>query len=370
MTDKKRRLWIISELFPPEESATGYIMGEIAKTFSTKYDVSVICGPEVYDKTRKQADINMEDIIFPVFRADIKTFNKNSKIGKALSFILTTRSLYKIAKKLISSEDKVLLVTNPATLLPLICKLKRKRGFDLTILVHDVFPENTKAAGISLPIYGKIKKAFDKAYSSADRLIVLGRDMKDVISKKILNSKPIEIIENWGDFSNIKPLPMPTTDKIIIEYAGNIGRVQGLDKFILQMPDSIEFHLYGSGAVEEELKAYKKQNVFFHGPYTRKEQTKVLGSCHISLITLNENMYGLGTPSKTYNILASGRPILYFGPKNSEVAQLIEEYKIGYCGFPDKWDVSELQEMGNKARAIGEKLFEKEIILSKFRNFV
>lgn len=370
MDERKQRLWIISELFPPEESATGYIMGEIAKTLSSKYDVGVICGPEIYDKSRKQTEVNQKDFNFPVFHANIRTFNKNSKIGKAISFVLTTRSLYKLAKRLIHTKDKVLMVTNPATLLPPMCRLKRKKGFDLTILVHDVFPENTKAAGIRLPIFGKIKDVFDKAYSSADRLIVLGRDMKDVISKKTSYKTHIEIIENWGDFSNIHPMPMPQTDKIIIEYAGNIGRVQGLEQFIERLPDDTEFHLYGSGAIEETLRSYNKPNVFFHGPYTRSEQSKILGECHISLVTLNDKMYGLGTPSKTYNILASGRPILYFGPKDSEVAHMIKKYKIGYCGFPDKWDYEELLQMGENARSIGEKLFDKPIILNKFLKYV
>lgn len=362
----KQKLWIISELFPPEETSTAYIMGEIANALSSKYEINVICGPEIYDKTRFRVSQSTSNDCYNLHRAPINTFNKNSLTGKIKSFYFTTKSLYSLAKKLIAPGDKVLMVTNPAPLVPLISKLKRKKGFVLNILIHDVFPENTKAAGLKVPFYSFFKKIFNKALSSSDKLIVLGRDMKSVILEKTKNAVPIEIIENWGDFDNILPIDFPSSEKIIIEYAGNIGRVQGLEEFVYNLPDEVEFHLYGSGALEDRLKSLNKSNVFFHGPYSRDEQTNVLGACHLSLVTLNEKMFGLGTPSKTYNILASGRPIIYFGPKNSEIELLINEYKIGYLGWPKYFDKEEIREMGERARKIGEKLYSKEIILKKF----
>lgn len=362
-----RKLWIISELFPPEETSTAYIMGEIAEALSHKYDVGVLCGPEIYDPSRKRADNSIttpKD--YSVFRSESHTFNKNSLTGKAKSFLSTTFSIYKLAKEHIKRGDKVLMVTNPAPLILLMSRLKRKRDLELSILVHDVFPENTVAAGIKLPFYGSIKKMFDKAYGRADKLIVLGRDMAQLMEQKTKGHVDLHIIENWGDFDVIQSHPMPDTEKIILQYAGNIGRVQGLDTIVETLPEDIELHFYGSGAMEEKLKAYNKPNVFFHGPYTRSEQPEILSKCHISLVTLNDKMYGLGTPSKTYNILASGRPILYFGPKNSEIELLIKEQNIGFCGWPEKWNTDELREMGRCARLIGEQYYSEKSILQKF----
>lgn len=367
MVSSKQRLWIVSELFPPEETSTGYIMGKIAEALSHKYDVGVLCGSEIYDPSRKRTtDQSYEAGDYQIFRATCQTYNKNSLVGRAKSFLSTTQALYKLAKRHIRPGDKVLMVTNPAPLIPFISRLKKKRRFELNILIHDVFPENTVAAGIKLPLYGFVKAMFDKAYSGADKIIVLGRDMAQIMSEKTKNAVDLRIIENWGDFENIHESPMPDSDTIILQYAGNIGRVQGLDKIFEALPDNIEFHLYGSGAMEEKLKAYGKPNVFFHGPYTRNEQSEILGKCHISLVTLNDKMYGLGTPSKTYNILASGRPILYFGPRNSEIELLIKEHNIGYSGWPGRWDVPTLQRMGKEARRIGEQLYSEKSILQKF----
>ena len=105
-------------------------------------------------------------------------------------------------------------------------RLKKKKGFELNILVHDVFPENTRPAGLKLPMYSLFKYIYDKAYTKADQLIVLGRDMANVLEQKVgkWENPKVTIIENWADIGNIKPQPFPE-GKIILEYAGNIGLI-------------------------------------------------------------------------------------------------------------------------------------------------
>lgn len=366
-----KKLWIVTELFPPDETSTSYILGEIANAMAKKYQVKVICGPEIYDKRKKLDENNkfcLDDSI-EVFRANGTDLDKNTTKGKAISFVLMSKRMISLVKQHVRSGDKVLMVTNPAPLVVLMSKLKKKVGFELNILVHDVFPENTKPAGIKLPLYGLIKRVFDKAYSRADQLIALGRDMQDVLEKKVLNyssNKPkITIIENWADVDGIKPQAMPNGN-IVLEYAGNIGRVQGLDKVIEQLPENVEFHIYGTGAMEETLKKMNHSRVFFHGPYFRSQQNDVLAACHIALVTLQDGMYGLGVPSKTYNILASGRPVLFFGPKNSEIDLLVREKMIGYCGWPKEWDNAELVRMGERARELAVGEYSEVKILNKF----
>lgn len=368
---KNKILWIVTELFPPDETSTSYILGQIANAMAKKYQVKVICGPEIYDK-RKKLDENNHfslDKSIKVFRANGADFDKNTTKGKALSFLLMSKRMISLVKQNVRKDDKVLMVTNPAPLVVLMSRLKKKVGFELNILVHDVFPENTKPAGLKLPLYGMIKHVFDNAYSHADQLIALGRDMKDVLEKKILNSSEnmpkITIIENWADINGIKPQPMPQ-GKIVLEYAGNIGRIQGLDKVIEQLPESVDFHIYGTGSMEDTLKKMNHPRVFFHGPYFRSQQNEVLAACHIALVTLQEGMYGLGVPSKTYNILASGRPVLFFGPQNSEIDLLVRERQIGYCGWPEKWDKDELMKMGERARELAIKEYSEATILNKF----
>ena len=307
--------------------------------------------------------------------------------------MVISQQLFKTARKSIQEGDKVLLVTNPAPVVAMVSRLRKKIDFDLNILVHDVFPENTVPAGIKLPqlAYRFLKGVFDKAYSRADQLIVLGRDMKQVLEQKVArfeNHPRVIIIENWADLDIISPMELKMDpEKFVLEYAGNMGRVQGLQDVIenvkINSNDKMEFHLWGTGAEENSLKDYisyhKMKNVVFHGAYLRSKQNEVINRCDLALVTLTKGMYGLGVPSKTYNIMAAGKAVLFIGDPNSEIGLLIKEKQIGYVFEPSDRDGivkflsdlspqkrAEFKEMGQRARKVAEAEYAKDIILNKF----
>ena len=61
-------------------------------------------------------------------------------------------------------------------------------------------------------VFKSIKYLFDKAYSCADQLIVIGRDMKEIIAAKVIrfNTVPsISVVTNW---SNPEKALCPTKD--------------------------------------------------------------------------------------------------------------------------------------------------------------
>ena len=388
-------LWIISELFPPDETSTAFILGEIANVMATKYDVKVICGPEIYDK-RKKTDPNNKFMLNPIIKvAHVNgvDLDKNTFFGKAMRFAVISSQLYKTAKKSIQVGDKVLLVTNPAPVVALVSILRKKRNFELNILVHDVFPENTAPAGLKLPkfAYNVLKKIFDRAYSRADQLIALGRDMKKVLEEKVArfeHQPKVTIIENWSDLDIVAPMELVFhPDRFVLEYAGNIGRVQGLHALIENIEaannEGLEFHLWGTGAEENSLKDYvqshKMSNVVFHGAYLRSKQSEVINSCDMALVTLTDGMFGLGVPSKTYNIMAAGKAVLFVGEPESEIGLLVKEKNIGYVFRTEdkngivkflsglnKEKLAEIREMGERARQVAIKEYAKDIILNKF----
>lgn len=395
MNNINDRLWIISELFPPDETSTAFILGEIANVMANKYDVKVICGPEVYDK-RKKTDPNNKFVLNPkieVTHVKGVDLDKNTFFGKAMRFAVISSQLYQTAKKSFKDGDKVLLVTNPAPVVALVAKLKKKRNFELNILVHDVFPENTKPAGLKLPSWGYkfLKNLFDKAYSRADQLIALGRDMKKVLEEKVArfeHQPKVTIIENWADLDIVSPMELKFhPDRFVLEYAGNIGRVQGIHALIENIKNAnnegLEFHLWGTGAEENNLKDFvqnnKMNNVVFHGAYLRSKQSEVINSCDMALVTLTDGMFGLGVPSKTYNIMAAGKAVLFIGEPESEIGMLVKEKNIGYVFRPDdkvgivsflcglnKEKLAEIREMGERARKVAIEEYAKNIILNKF----
>lgn len=394
----KKKLWIITELFLPEETSTAYIFGEIANSLIDKYDVNVICGPEIYDKNKKinRNSSLVADSSINVYRVKGVNENKNSVLSRANKFLTISYRLYKLSKKLIKRDDIVLLATNPFPLIIPIAKLKRKRGFDLKLLVHDIFPEPLKIH-MKIPnvIYQRLHGLFSRAYSSCDLLISLGEDMTDLLRKKTYKYKKeqnIVQIENWGDTINIYPKEHSSNlpdNKVVIQYAGNIGEAQGVQQFVSILATvnnpNLLLSIWGTGKAEPKLKKYVEENalndiVSFNGSYLRSEQCDVLNQCDLALVSLRNSILGLGVPSKSYNILAAGKPILFIGPLQSEIAIMINKNNIGFCFDENdiegithflsslkKEDIIKFEEMGKRARLLAENKYSKQAILTKIK---
>lgn len=346
--------WIVSELFYPDEVSTAKIMTDIAIEKSLYSEVGVICGPSGYEKSYS---IEKRKISPEIYIVSIKlpNLNKNNLYQRVIRLLLLTFKMSWAILLKIKSNDKVLITTNPAFLLLTIVGLKKIKSFRLEILVHDVFPENLLPAGLirknSLRYY-ILKKLYNNAYKSADRIIVLGEDMKKLMIQKLkFYNRPIDIIPNWHDddinpifnFSLSNYLGVEVKDKIVIGFAGNLGRLQGviefLDLFKFSQNPNIILVIVGDGAMRDlilkKIENDDLKNILFLGPKPRNEQNFFLNACHIGLITLIQGMKGLGVPSKTYNLMAAGKPLFYIGDKFSELDNYINKYD---CGWAFDWD--------------------------------
>src|SRR5690606_13572140 len=131
--------------FYPNKTSTAYIMTELANYLASSYDVSVITTDIKYDEN---VSTKIENTPYKIIRKNVGNVNKNSFFsrvkGAVESSILLTYNLYKNIKK----NEKVFVVTNPFLIIFFIAVLRLFRRFEYTLLVHDVFPENTIPAGL------------------------------------------------------------------------------------------------------------------------------------------------------------------------------------------------------------------------------
>ena len=95
---------------------------------------------------------------------------------------------------------------------------------------------------------------------------------------------------------------------------------------------------------------------------TREDQIEFLNACDVSIISLVKGMWGSAMPSRTYNALAAGKPIVALTDEGSELALVIDEEQVGWHVPPGGVDAlvgavraaaasCELEEMGQRAYA-------------------
>lgn len=398
------KIWLVSELFYPEEVSTGYLMTKIAEEISIGNEIHVICGPSSYQSNvlKTSGTINVK---IKIHRISIPIFNKEKVLPRILRmFLLTVLMGLKLIIG-VRKNDKVIIVTNPPFLLVFVSFLKKIIRFRYIIIVHDVFPENLVPAGLikrnSLS-YKVLLYIFNSSYKAADKLIVLGCDMGKLMKLKIKKIVPIEVITNWAEHEHVVSLnldnyhsyyhlPKSADDNIYIQFAGNIGRVQGLEIFInvISKIKKKNFNLIiiGNGARKESLQVLTHQfqltNIHFFDSKPRQEQCFFLNNMDIGLVTLAPGMYGLGVPSKVYNIFAAGKPVLFIGDEGAEIAEYVKLYNVGWA-FHWKQEKQiqsfletissiskeEIKLKGENARLLVERKFNQAAILAAYQQSV
>lgn len=394
------KIWIVSEYYYPTVTSTGYYLTEIAEYLAAREkNVHVICTNSNYNTSAKLT-LEKEEVRnnVHIHRTLTGNIDKNNFVLRSVRLLLSSLALFiKVVKK-VGREEKVLVVTNPAFLLLLLPLAKRMVKFEYTILVHDIFPENLAAIGkikSNSFLYRKMKNIFDYAYSQADAYISIGRDMAEVIKEKVGDNIKTTNIPNWADVDDVFPVAKENTKmikelglskKFVFQFAGNLGHSQGLDNILnaikLVDNESLHFLFIGTGAKEETIKKFINKNpldnVTLVGFQQRSEQNDFLNACDVAIVTLSDGMFGLGVPSKSYNIMAAGKPILIVADKNSEISLCVKEYGLGWVVTPNDpkllkeiiikiyHERAVLQEMSNQSRKIAETEFAKEIILQKY----
>jgi glycosyltransferase involved in cell wall biosynthesis len=154
----------------------------------------------------------------------------------------------------------------------------------------------------------------------------------------------IVVAENWADGRIIFPLPFPAGKPLCILYSGNLGlahdvaTIRGVMERLAGQPDLL-FVFAGGGLERRELIDFCQErgitNVSFRSYVRQQDLGASLAECHVGLVTQKPETLGAVVPSKTYGLMAAGRPVLHIGPAAATPALLIRRFDCGWqfeCG--------------------------------------
>ena len=155
----------------------------------------------------------------------------------------------------------------------------------------------------------------------------------------------------------IKPIPPEANElrarwglgsSVVVAYAGNFGRAHDFETIVQTLTlhqrqarlapaddtvRQIVFLFVGDGAqrktLEQEIASRELDNVTLQPYQPRELLAQVLGAADIHLLSLKPELEGLLVPSKFYGIAAAGRPAIFIGSSEGEIARLVEETRCG-----------------------------------------
>ena len=372
---QRPRLWVVSELYYPEMTSTGYYLTKIAEGLAGDLDVRVICGQPNYSArgTKAPKRENLRGV--EIHRGFGTRLDKNIIPFRLINMITLGMSVFLRSLFSFRKGDKVLVVTTPP-LMPFLTGIAAKlKGARHILLIHDRYPDILYAAG-KLKQGSFLARILETMSSmlirSADRTIAVGRDMKKALSE-ITDESRIDVIPNWAELESVEPgrraendllMEQGLIDKFVFLYAGNMGYPNDI-KTILEAADfirdtnpEIHFIFLGAGVkkvhLEETVKDKNLKNITVLNSRPRSEQQVFLNACDVGLVSVVKMMKGVSMPSRTYNILAAGKPILALCDFGSEISKVLNEDKVGWSVEPG--DMKGLVEVILKIKASPERL--------------
>jgi colanic acid biosynthesis glycosyl transferase WcaI len=399
------RVLFINRYFYPDHAPTGVLLSDLAFALSQQgVHVAVISSRSRYGGGDSLSSPRETLDGVDIYRVWTPRLGRYGLFGRALdygSFYLAGGwRLWRLA----GAGDVVVAKTDPPMLSVIAALTARPKKARVVNWLQDIFPEVAEALGVGGRLgqtgFRLLRPLRNWSLRVADTNVAVGDAMAAHLKKEEIAPEKTRVISNWADGAKIVPIA-PTkndlrkkwglSDRFVVGYAGNLGRAHDVDTIIEAMtvlhdratnspPDDVArqimFVFVGGGAQHAKLArevSRRQLKVVQMHPYQPQERlAEILGVADVHLVSLNPKLEGLIVPSKFYGIAAAGRPALFIGASDGEIARLINQSDSGLIISPGDAEaltcrILQLADdpklcaaMGARARAAFEKHWDKK----------
>jgi glycosyltransferase involved in cell wall biosynthesis len=393
---------MLTQYFPPEIGAAQTRLFELGQELSSLgWDVEVLTALPNYPTGRVFHGYGsgkpVREIVgrLSVVRVPLRPAQRGF-LNRLICYYSFVISAIHWGRKLCNRPD-VLFVESPPIFIGLAAIWLSKHWHTPFIFnVSDLWPESAKRMGIvkNRPLLRLAEKLELSYYRRA--ALVTGTADEIVSSVRQRSATPAEVITNGVDIERFGPQYaddaarslLRTDDRVTFVYAGVMGVAQGLDRILdvaARVSDlsQVQFVLVGEGAERESLtrrvENEKLDNVRVLGPQPKERIPSLLAAADGVFSVLKFSIPG-AIPSKIYEAMATGLPILFGG--EGEGARRILEAKAGLVA--PYGDITALeqgirqlatqpalrQRFGNAGRVAAEKLYSRKEIARRLHELL
>lgn len=183
-------------------------------------------------------------------------------------------------------------------------------------------------------------------YRQSARVLAFTPSFRTDLVSRGIDAAKIDVVVNGADLALFAP-PRPPDARLIEElrlrgrfvigYLGTLGLSHGLDNVIaaakLLRGTSVTFLFVGVGAAKTQLERdaveSRLDNIVFVGRQPKEEMPRFWSICDVALVHLrDEPVFATVIPSKIFEAMAVGRPILYVG-RAGDGSEIVERHHAG-----------------------------------------
>ena len=225
------------------------------------------------------------------------------------------------------------------------------RRAPLVFNIQDVFPDAAVETGAitNRHVIAAASWLERLSYGASDAVTVLSDDLADNVRSKLPadQASKVHTIPNFVDTDVIRPGDRRTgyRDELglgsgpVVLYAGNVGFSQSLDLVAAAaraMPE-VTFLVNGNGAARRSLEEASSDvaNLRFADYIAHDRLPELLATGDVHVVPLKRGLGRVSVPSKTYSIMAAGRPVVAAIDPDTAVPRLLAESGGGVAVEPD-----------------------------------
>lgn len=219
--------------------------------------------------------------------------------------------------------------------------------------VQDIYPDVPVRAGqlrSRIAIAG-LERIEAFMYRHAACVTVISREQYDTLRRKGVPADKLEVIPNFVNTDLVKPLPkdneyaraLQLDRKTIIGHAGNLGFAYDFDTLLdvaaeLRGDANVEFLIVGEGVrktrIMERIAAEQIRNVRLLPFQPEAMLPQLRAAIDVQLALYQREAAQSSLPSKIYEAMASGRPLLVAAEEGTELRRVVEETRSGLTVDP------------------------------------
>jgi glycosyltransferase involved in cell wall biosynthesis len=390
------KVMLVTQHYAPFPSTTSGYMTDIAKALAQNNRVMVISSSPNSASKLLPAPGEPEVI-------EIKSWwpEKSALVSRSLAAILFSLQVFVAVMRHARSGDILLCVTTPFTLpytVALAAKLRRAAS---ALIIYDLYPDSLVMAGLlhdSAPLTRLLRSANKVMFHWLDAIVIIGRDMgTKLIQYPQMDTAKIKLIPNWAtlpvryrDVDPENPYRKRCGGQFIIAMSGNAGFTHDPESVfeaarLLQNNPEIKFLFSGEGVgwtkLNEMQAASPLPNVTLIERVPASELECFLSAGNVWIVPYRKNNTGVSVPSRIYNLLAVGRPIIICSEPEAEAALLMREEDIGWVAPPENPEAiaqiinlaasakDSTSEKGRRAAVVASR-FTPQIALSAYRDLM
>lgn len=380
------KIVLANRYFYPDQSATSRMVSSLAFSLAGQgHSVTALASRHFHD--RRDAVLPARETIngVSVRRLWTSGFGRSGLAGRAVDYgtFHMSAALWWLLNT--GRKDVCVVCTDPPLLAVTGAMPIALRGGRLVNWVMDLFPETATELGLlsqGAPS-GKISLLLrDWSLKRAALTICPMQEMNRYLASRTPGVSQFTTVHHWSDGEEIHPVH-PEHNRLrrewglegtfVVGYSGNFGRAHEFDTLInaaekLRGHDHVRFLLIGDGqrraATEREVRRRGLSNVLFKSYQPSELLAQSLSAADVHIVSLLPELEYCIVPSKFYGVLAAGRPTIFIGDLDGEVATVVRRAACGESVAPGDADglaglilrlESELTErlaMGRRARQL------------------